>query len=87
MPIGAIGYFSRLPLIDLVGLTSREVARGERVPDDMLTRTWIGHEKQATDWVLAEKPELLVFTRWRDQPWTLDDARAGFWAEWQLLHA
>jgi hypothetical protein len=53
----------------------------------MLTRTWIGHEKQATDWVLAQKPDLLIFTRWREQPWTLDDARAGFWAEWQLLHA
>lgn len=87
VPIGAIGYFSRLPLIDLVGLTNREVARGERVPIQMLTRTWIGHEKQNSEWVLRQKPELLVFTKWRDRPWTVEDARAGFWAEWQLLDA
>ncbi len=87
VPIGAIGYFSQLPLIDLVGLTSREVARGGRVPSEMLTRTWIGHERQNTEWVLAQKPDLIVFTKWRDRPWTLEDARAGFWAEWQLLAA
>jgi hypothetical protein len=85
VPIGAIGWVSRAPLVDLVGLTQREVARGGRVPADKLTRAWIGHERSNPSWVLAQKPALIVLTKWRDRPWTLDEARAGFWAEWELL--
>ncbi len=87
VPIGAVGYFSRLPMIDLVGLATREVARGGRVPPELLVRSWIGHEKSNPDWVLAQQPDLIVFTKWDDKPWTLATARAGFWAEKQLLDA
>jgi arabinofuranosyltransferase len=88
VPIGAVGYFSRLPMIDLVGLATREVARGERVPPELLNRAWIGHEKHNTEWVLAQRPDLIVFaTKWRSTPWVLEEARAGFWAEKQILDA
>jgi hypothetical protein len=64
VPIGAIGYFSRAPVIDLVGLTSRAIARaGRGLPPGRLNRGWIGHERHNTEWVLAQCPDLLVMTK------------------------
>lgn len=87
VPIGAIGYFSGLPIIDLVGLTQPAIARGgAAVPPDKLVRTWIGHEREHTAWVLAQRPAVIALTRFRATPWLgLHEARAGFWAEWRLL--
>ena len=87
VPIGAIGYFSGAPrVIDLVGLTSRPIAHGGgAIPGGRLTRSWLGHERHDTEWVLAQAPSLIVFSKARATPWTLEDARAGFWADWLLL--
>lgn len=87
VPIGAIAYHSGLRVIDLVGLTQREIARGgSTVPPEKLVRIWIGHEREHTAWVLAQKPEVIALTRFSAQPWmNLQQARAGFWAEWKLL--
>ena len=89
VPIGAIGYFSRLDLLDLVGLTSRPVAKaGTTVPPALLGRKWIGHERHNTAYVLTRRPDLIVMTKWSPRPWTdLRQTRAGFYAEWLLLRA
>jgi hypothetical protein len=88
VPIGAIGYYSSLPILDLVGLTDRTIARsGNGVPRELLTRTWIGHERNDTEYVLARKPQWIVTTMIQPEPWTLATARAGFWADWLLLQA
>jgi hypothetical protein len=87
VPIGAIGYYSQLPIIDLVGLTEPAIARaGRSVPPELLTRQWIGHERNCTECVLARAPAVIVTTMHRDQPWrSLAEARAGFYADWLLL--
>lgn len=87
VPIGAIGYYSGLPILDLVGLTEPAIARaGRSVPSELLTKRWIGHERHCTECVLARAPAVIVTTMHRDQPWqTLDEARAGFYADWLLL--
>jgi hypothetical protein len=89
VPIGAIGYYSSLPILDLVGLTDATIARsGRTVPAERLDKAWIGHERHATEYVLERKPSVIVTTMVRDQPWTtLAEARAGFWADWLLLQA
>ncbi|MBV8758340.1 MAG: hypothetical protein JO257_13725 [Deltaproteobacteria bacterium] len=86
VPIGAIGYYANLPVLDLVGLTDRTIAHaGRTVPAELLTKSWIGHERHDTEYVLARAPKLIVTTMSRSTPWTLADARAGFWADWLLL--
>jgi arabinofuranosyltransferase len=87
VPIGAIGYYSRLPILDLVGLTEPAIARaGRSVPPELLTKLWIGHERNCTECVLARAPDVIVTTMHRAQPWQrLDEARAGFYADWLLL--
>jgi hypothetical protein len=87
VPIGAIGYYSRLPIIDLVGLTEPRIARaGRSVPTELLTKLWIGHERNCTECVLERAPAVIVTTMHRDRPWQdLAEARAGFYADWLLL--
>ena len=87
VPIGAIGYYSGLPILDLVGLTEPAIAgAGRSVPAAQLTKLWIGHERHDTEYVLARQPRVIVTTMHRDRPWqTLDEARAGFYADWLLL--
>lgn len=89
VPVGAISYFSGLRVIDLVGITSAPVARaGKTVPPDLLQRKWIAHERHHTEWVLSERPDLIVMTEWRRHPWRdLQETQAGFYAEWLLLRA
>lgn len=87
VPIGAIGYFSGLRTIDLVGLTEPRIARGRgRVPPERMIRNWIGHERHDTAWVLSQRPDLIVMTKFASTPFTeLATTRAGFYAEWLLL--
>lgn len=87
IPVGAMAYHSRLPTLDLVGITSREVARsGTTVPVELMKRSWLGHERHDTAWVLEQAPDLIVSTKYRAVPWRdLREAKAGFFADWLLL--
>jgi len=55
---GGIPYWSGLPCLDLLGLNDREIARAPR-PD--FGANWIGHETGDIDYVLARKPDLIIF--------------------------
>jgi arabinofuranosyltransferase len=57
VPIGALGYYSDLPIIDMVGLTDRTIARA-RVAD--MGAGWAGHEKHDGAYVLSRRPDILL---------------------------
>jgi hypothetical protein len=56
VPIGAVGYYSRLRLYDMMGLTDRHIAR-KRVP---LGAGFPGHEKHDGPYILSRKPTYLL---------------------------
>jgi arabinofuranosyltransferase len=87
VPIGAIGYYSSLPILDLVGLTEPAIARaGRSVPPELLTKRWIAHERNNTEYVLERAPAVIVTTMVQERPWSsIAESRAGFWADWELL--
>ena len=52
-----LGYYSGLPVIDMVGLTDRTIARA-KVAD--MGAGWAGHEKHDGPYVLSRRPEILL---------------------------
>ena len=73
-PIGAFGYASRLPLVDILGLTNDRVWRA---PPD-LSIAMKGHHRYDADYVLEQQPEAIVLfngvfqpetQRWEVNPW------------------
>lgn len=57
VPIGAVGYYSGLTTIDLLGLTDRHISR---VPTPGLGGGWAGHEKTDGAYVLSREPDMLL---------------------------
>lgn len=57
VPIGALAYYSGLPVIDMMGLTDRHIAR---VPVTDLGSGQAGHEKHDGAYVLSRRPGLLL---------------------------
>lgn len=55
-PVGALPYHSGLPVVDMLGLTDRHVARA--APD----RSYVypGHQRHDGAYVLARRPELVL---------------------------
>jgi hypothetical protein len=53
---GRLPYHARLPVIDMLGLTDRTIARGRAD-----RRQWIGHERGDADYVLSRQPDVIVF--------------------------
>jgi hypothetical protein len=57
VPIGALGYYSDLPVIDMVGLTDRTVARAKVAG---MGAGWAGHEKHDGAYVVSRRPEIIL---------------------------
>ncbi len=87
VPVGAMAYESGADVIDLVGIVTAEVAwSGGSVPNGLLIRNWLGHERHDTAWVLSQKPAVVVIGTFRNSPWReMAETRAGFYAAWELL--
>jgi hypothetical protein len=64
-PVGLIGYRSGAHIVDLVGLVSREVAHHGDIAPNFPN---VGHERYATDWVLEQRPDLIVTMDWSTEP-------------------
>jgi hypothetical protein len=52
---GALPYFSRLPVIDQLGLTDAHIARSRAD-----SRQWIGHERGDGHYVLQRRPDIVI---------------------------
>jgi arabinofuranosyltransferase len=87
--IGAVGYYSRLPVLDLLGLVDRDLARRPRNRTDGPLRGFneIGHECFDIAWSLARRPDVIVPSRtYGSRPFTnLSELRPDFPAEAQLF--
>ena len=57
VPIGAIGFYSDQPVIDMTGLTDRTIAA---TPVDRLGSGWAGHEKHNGAYVLSRRPDVVL---------------------------
>jgi hypothetical protein len=86
---GALPYFSRLPVIDMLGLTDRHIARR---PADR--SQWIGHEKGDGAYVLARRPDVIVLggPEGSVEPWSFPGDRQiaaapEFHRDWVLERA
>jgi len=55
-PIGAFGWYSRLEIVDVLGLTNASAA--DREPD--LRIALKGHHRHNGDWVLSQEPDYLI---------------------------
>ena len=95
-PIGAVGWFSRLPIVDMLGLTNDAVWRAE--PDLAIVEK--GHHRYDAEWVLEQRPELvilanawldaseggtptMVISAWERTLWEHPEFQAGY-APWAL---
>lgn len=56
VPIGAVAYYSGLPVIDMLGLTDKHIAH-VRMPTGV---GWAGHEKRDGKYVLSRRPTFLL---------------------------
>ena len=57
VPIGAVAYYSKLEVRDMLGLTDRHIARRDL---SGLGRGWAGHEKHDGQYVLGRRPTYLL---------------------------
>ncbi len=57
--IGAIGYYSRLPMLDLFGITDPTIARSR---SKAIERAWLlpGHHRSNADYVFSRRPDVLL---------------------------
>lgn len=68
IPVGAFGYESRLPVIDMLGITNEAIAHRELDLGSLAA----GHEKYDSDYVLDQQPDIiLLFDGLTDEPVTV----------------
>ena len=62
-PIGALGWYSELPIVDMLGLTNDAIWRA----DPNLDIVEKGHHRYDAEWVLSQSPDLVVLANaWLD---------------------
>jgi hypothetical protein len=67
--IGSIGYYSRLPILDLFGLTDAEIARQWADTPDGSVRI-SGHQRSHAEYVMRRAPDYILIPRRKGTPET-----------------
>jgi hypothetical protein len=87
--IGAVGYYAKLPVVDLLGLVDRELARRPRTmrTDEHLSAGDVGHEQFDIDWSMSRAPPVVVFMHATSaEPFEdVSEVPADLWVERSLL--
>lgn len=82
-PIGAFGWASRLPIVDILGLTNDSVVDVE--PNLEFIRVK-GHHRANFDWVMEQRPEYVILgngVRAEDGTFTINPWERGFYESLQ----
>jgi hypothetical protein len=74
VPIGAVGYYSKLHVYDMVGLTDPHIARQEAP----LGKGWPGHEKHDGPYILSRRPTYLLLGNVQVMPEELEKSDPEF---------
>ncbi|MBF0407344.1 MAG: hypothetical protein HQM10_08320 [Candidatus Riflebacteria bacterium] len=71
-PIGQIGYFSKRPIVDMLGLVDRTIAKSPLKEGRFKI---FGHEKFNTEYVLTRKPDIIILrgALLQPKPFLMDD--------------
>ncbi len=77
MSIGMFGYYSRFPIIDLVGITDPAIARSEVTIDKKSQFLLPGHQRTNADYVLSRRPTHILLGT---------STHAAIPAVWELQH-
>ena len=78
-PIGAFGWVSRLPLVDMLGLTNTAILEA---PPDLGVKLK-GHQRYDAEWVLAQRPEMIII----GNGWLhANELRASHWERTLVEH-
>jgi hypothetical protein len=75
--IGMFGYYSRFPIIDLVGITDPQIARSEVAIDKKTQLLLPGHQRTNADYVLSRRPTHILLG---------EPSLAEIPAVWELRH-
>jgi hypothetical protein len=78
--IGKVGYYSGLPILDLVGLVDPVVARSGRERSGMLLP---GHQRSNADYVFSRRPDYILIAKRGEKTWLIP-AVSAIWAHSDL---
>lgn len=79
--IGRLGFYSMLPILDLVGLVDSHIAHSKKKP---LGLPVPGHQRSDAEYVFQRKPDLIFIDKLNSAPWTLPVTTA-LWNDARLI--
>ena len=81
--IGALGYFSRLPIVDILGLVDPVVARStDELSSDLPGPVLVGsgHQRSAASYVMTRKPDMIKIAKKGTKQVAYLPAQLALWA-------
>lgn len=83
---GILGYYSKLPILDLRGTTAVNIRKGHPLSFHTLQRSELGHERINIHWIQTHKPKIIVLPMAKKKaPSSLKDLVPRNYVEHQLI--
>ena len=74
--IGRLRYWSEIPVLDMVGLTNKTIAKS---PSDNSGTPLPGHYRSNSDYVLSRQPDVILIPKKGTRLWITLPAQVGLW--------